>query len=38
VEQGIDRVFLASGEVAATRLNAVNWESFAVSAGLTRRF
>ncbi len=31
---GLDRTFLASGDVAVTRLNEVNWSSFAVMAGV----
>jgi len=35
---GTDRVFLANGAVVVTRLNEVNWDSFAVFAGVAYRF
>jgi len=35
---GTDRVFLANGAVVATRLNEVNWDSYAIFAGVTYRF
>jgi hypothetical protein len=37
-DHGVDRVFLADGRVLETRLNEVNWDSFAVFAGVTYRF
>lgn len=38
VEDGIDNVYLANGDISGTRLNAVNWQSRAVSFGLVRSF
>lgn len=38
VDDGVDRVFLASGPIAQARLNEVNWESFSVTTGMTLRF
>jgi hypothetical protein len=37
-DPGTDQVFFASGTTAATRLNEVNWESYAFILGLTCRF
>jgi hypothetical protein len=37
-EDGIDRVFYADGDVSATRLNEVNWESYGAVLGMTYRF
>jgi hypothetical protein len=37
-DPGIDRLFLASGSITETRLNEVNWDSYAILLGLTYRF
>ena len=37
-DPGIDRIYYADGPVAQTRLNEVNWRSFALMLGLTYRF
>ncbi len=37
-DHGVDRVFIASGSTAETRLNEVNWESFTAMVGLSYRF
>ena len=37
-DHGIDRVFFASGTTAETRLNEVNWESYAAMIGLAYHF
>ncbi len=37
-DAGIDRQFNADGTIAVTRLNEVNWESFAIMLRLTYRF
>lgn len=37
-DAGTDITYLANGTTAGTRVNEVNWESFSVMAGLTRRF
>jgi len=37
-DPGLDRLFYADGTTADTRLNEVNWDSFAILLGLTYRF
>lgn len=37
-ESGTDRTFFADGSVAVTRLNEVNWNSYAIMAGLLLNF
>jgi len=37
-EAGIDRTFLSSGIATDTRLNEVNWESYALMVGATCHF
>jgi len=37
-DPGIDRVYLVNGAISETRLNEVNWESFAILIGITYRF
>lgn len=37
-DPGLDRIYFADGRVGATRLNEVNWSSFALQAGLQYRF
>ena len=37
-DAGIDRVFISDGTIVETRLNEVNWESFAIMLRLTYRF
>jgi len=37
-ERGTDRVFASTGEVGATRLNEVNWETSAIMLGIEYRF
>ncbi|HHP7236386.1 MAG TPA: hypothetical protein ACFCUC_17275 [Desulfobacterales bacterium] len=37
-DPGIDRIFLADGTVLTTRLNEVNWESYALTVGIRCRF
>jgi hypothetical protein len=37
-DNGIDRVFLASGSISETRLNEANWQSFATMIGLAYVF
>jgi hypothetical protein len=37
-DNGTDKVFFADGTTAKTRLNEVNWTSYALSLGLSVRF
>jgi hypothetical protein len=37
-DAGLDRLYYADGTVSETRLNEVNWKSYAVLAGITYRF
>jgi len=37
-DAGIDNIYLDDGTISATRLNEVNWTSFALMLDLTRRF
>ena len=37
-DPGIDRIFFADGTEAVTRLNEVNWKSYALMVGVTYRF
>jgi len=37
-EHGSDRTYFAAGGTGITRLNAVNWESYAVKTGISYRF
>jgi len=37
-DPGIDRIYYADGSVAETRLNEVNWRTFALMLGVTYRF
>jgi len=37
-DNGTDKVFFADGAAAKTRLNEVNWTSYALSLGLSVRF
>lgn len=37
-DAGLDRVFTAGGEILETRLNEVEWDSFAIMLGLIYRF
>lgn len=37
-DPGLDQIYFADGGVSATRLNEVNWRSFALQAGLQYRF
>ena len=37
-DAGIDRVFISDGTIVETRLNEVNWESFAIMLRVTYRF
>ncbi|MCK4502274.1 MAG: hypothetical protein KAU22_04510, partial [Desulfuromonadales bacterium] len=37
-ENGIDRIFMADGTVGKSRLNQVNWESYALTTGVQYRF
>jgi len=37
-DPGIDRTFLADGRVVSTRLNEVNWQSYALTLGICYRF
>jgi hypothetical protein len=37
-DPGLDRLYYANGSVAETRLNEVNWDSYALMLGLVYRF
>jgi hypothetical protein len=37
-DPGLDRLFFADGSITETKLNEVNWDSFAILLGLTYRF
>jgi hypothetical protein len=37
-DPGTDRLYLADGTISDTRLNEVNWESYAILVGITYRF